>query len=48
MALLDLLDAADRGVVGGDRLGVRLLVAQQLGQGERGVDAVGLLRGQHA
>ena len=40
------LDALDRRVVGLHRLGVLLLAAQQVGQGQRGVDAVGLLGDQ--
>ena len=43
VALLDLLDALQCGVVGGDGIGVAFLVAQQLGQGQGGVDPVRLL-----
>ena len=46
MAFVDLAQARDRRVVGGDGVGVVLLAAQQVGQRERCVDAVGLLRNQ--
>ena len=41
-----LRDPLDRGVVGRHGVGIAFLAAQQVGQGQRGVDAVGLLGDQ--
>ena len=46
--LVDGAEPRDRGVVGGDGVGVAFLAAQQVGQGQRRVDALGLLGHQRA
>ena len=48
VALLDVAQPLDRGVVGLHGLGIAFLAAQQIGERERGVDAVGLLGDQRA
>ena len=46
MALIDRAQPRDRRIVGFDGVGVALLAAQQVGKGEGGINALGLLRHQ--